>query len=126
MRAKRSNHMLNRRRHHRESMVCEVQVQTMNLSFQEPELGSHFCQSQDISASGVRLLAEHPYPVNTQVLMTLECKEQGWTRITSRVGSVVWSESESDHGQHQFGIQFTDADTDELSIGLDQAERWRP
>ncbi|MBK1718460.1 PilZ domain-containing protein [Thiocystis violacea] len=103
-----SLHAINRRRHHRESMVCEVQLQAIDSAPSNADGGSHFCHSRDISASGARLSADQPYPVNTRVLMTIECKENGWTRITSRAASVVWAESGPSLGSCEIGIQFTE------------------
>lgn len=103
-------HVINRRRHHREPMVCEVQLQAVDAPLHQADGGSHFCRSRDISDSGARLSSNLPYPINTRVLMTIECKEDGWTRITSRLASVVWTEFDPPQGRGELGIAFADLD----------------
>ncbi len=101
---------INRRRHYRESLGCEVQLQAIDTPFSSPGTCSYFCRSCDISASGIGLLADHSYPARTRVLLTMECKENGWTRIISRVGSVMWSQPGQTQNHCQLGIQFSDID----------------
>ncbi|WP_242482192.1 PilZ domain-containing protein [Thiocystis violacea] len=105
---------INRRRHSRRTDSCEVQIQTVDAPLTDSDACSHYCLSQDVSASGIRLIADHDYPVRSKLLLTMECREEGWTRITSRVGSVVWTKPDTSGQQCQLGIRFTDVDTPEL------------
>jgi hypothetical protein len=105
---------INRRRHFRRSDCCDVQIQTIDAPLNDSEACSHFCVSHDVSASGIRLVADRPYPPDSKVLLTMECRQNGWTRIVSRVGSVVWTKQAPGAGHCQIGIRFTDVDAPEI------------
>ncbi len=75
---------------------------------------SRHCLSHDISASGVRLHADHCYERGSKVLLTLESRQNGWTQITSYTGSVVWAKLEASDTRCELGIHFIDSDDAEL------------
>lgn len=109
-----SSRTINRRRHFRREDCCEVQLQTIDAPPDASDACSHNCLSRDVSAGGMRLLADRPYSVDSKVLITMECRENGWTRITSRVGTVVWSKLDAPGTHCQLGIHFTDIDSSDL------------
>ncbi|NEX23201.1 PilZ domain-containing protein [Thiorhodococcus mannitoliphagus] len=110
----RSSRTINRRRYFRRADNCQVQIQSIDAPLSATDACSHYCVSKDVSSGGVRLLADHPYPISAKVLLTMECRENGWTRIISRVGSIVWTKPATTEEHCQLGIQFADVDSPEL------------
>lgn len=109
-----STRTINRRRHFRREDNCEVQIQTVDTPVSDSDACSRHCLSRDISASGVRLHADHAYALGSKVLLTLEFSQNGWTQITSRLGSVVWAKPETSDARCELGIHFADIDAAEI------------
>ncbi|NEV64444.1 PilZ domain-containing protein [Thiorhodococcus minor] len=110
-----SSRTINRRRYFRRSDSCEVQVQAIDAAPTEPGGRSSPCISCDISPAGMRVLADRAHPVGSRVLLAMECRENGWIRIISRVGSVVWTKVDATDERCQLGIRFEDVDSPELA-----------
>lgn len=111
----RSSRTINRRRYFRRKDSCEVQVQAIDTTQSDVAGCSSACVSSDISPAGMRVLADRTYPVGSRVLLAMECRENGWIRIVSRVGCVVWSKVDATGERCQLGIQFDDVDSPELA-----------
>ena len=103
-----------------------MQIQALDAPVSDSDACSHYCLSHDVSASGIRLVADHSYPLDTQVLLTMECRQNGWASIISRVGSVVWARPDESGQRCQLGIRFTDVDEAEVeeteTADVDQPE----
>ena len=94
----------NRRSDLRVPVRCEVQLQTLSDTTQ-----SHSCRMHDISVGGMKILADQPYPMNSQVLLDFECKELGWGHLVSFMASVMWVDSHPTNGHYRLGVKFHDA-----------------
>lgn len=105
-----STRTINRRRHFRREDHCAVQIQTVDVQTTDSDACSRYCLSRDISASGIRLHADRCYTAGSKVLLTLESTENGWTQITSRLGSVVWTKLDASGARCELGVHFIDDD----------------
>ncbi|AFL74591.1 PilZ domain-containing protein [Thiocystis violascens] len=94
----------NRRSDLRVPVRCEVKLQPLadTSLIQEGQV-------QDISAGGMQILADRPYPVHSQVLLDFECKELGWGHLTSFLASVMWIDPHPTNGHCRLGVKFSDS-----------------
>ncbi|AFL72532.1 PilZ domain-containing protein [Thiocystis violascens] len=100
----------NRRQHPRAPLGCEVQLQPINSQLAGTAGCSYDSVSCDISAGGMRIWSDRPYPTKTRLLLAFECDAQGWSGVTSCVGSVVWIDPHPAEGRCLLGIKFGDAE----------------
>ncbi len=105
-----TNGFENRRRHPRVPVGCEVQLQPINTPYNNATGCSFESVSRDISAGGMRIWSDRPYPMNTRLLLAFECEALEWTGITSCVGSVVWIDPHPIEGRCLLGIRFGDSE----------------
>lgn len=99
-----------RRHHPRFGLKFDVQMQKLDAAEDDPRPMSHLGMSRDISESGIRVWASCAYPIQSRLLLTFECPEMGWNKITSRVGQVVWAEDLRADGEYLLGIRFADGE----------------
>ncbi|NEV62093.1 hypothetical protein [Thiorhodococcus minor] len=77
-----------RRRHPRFGLMFDVQMQKSDAAEYDPHPMSHLGMSRGVSESGIRVWASCAHPIQSRLLLTFECPEMGWNKITSRVGQV--------------------------------------
>ncbi len=99
------NHRYNRRSDFRVPLQCGVQLQSLDAT-----ASIHLGVAQNISVSGMQLLADQLYPAGSQVRLAFHCKELGWGPVSSCLASVRWIDAQPIHGQHRLGVKFEDPD----------------
>ena len=97
---------LNRRNDLRVPVRCEVELQP--LTDTEKNHPDRFI-SVDLSVGGMQLLADKPYPINSEVMVAFDCKELGWGPF-SCTASVMWVDPHPTNGHCRIGVKFRGVD----------------
>lgn len=97
---------INRRNDLRVPVDCEVRLQPLS----DMEETRRY-RVRDISASGMQILTDRPYPVHSDVRLDFDCKELGWGHLSSFPASVMWVAPHPTNGQCRIGVKFRDSDS---------------
>ncbi|MBK5965677.1 hypothetical protein CCR95_16695 [Thiocystis minor] len=106
----------NRRLHARVPLGCDVQLQPISTPSASSTKCSYDSISRDISAGGMRIWSDRPYPTQTRLMLAFECDALEWTGITTCVGSVVWVEPDPTAGRCLLGIKFGDTEPGQTTL----------
>lgn len=95
-----------RRRHPRRSIAYGVRIQVMDPSCDTTAPSRYRAVSRDISARGMRVLAERTFRANTSIRLAVEGDGQGGDDLTFHTGSIVWAHPLPGERRCMLGIQF--------------------
>ena len=105
---------VDRRHDERIATECLVQIQPLDAPAESgPDLRP--CVTHDLSAHGMGVWVDVPYPGWSHLLMSIEQIEGNATRITSLTGSVVRTHPEQTGGRCLLGIRFAEGQVLELT-----------
>ncbi|WP_207168580.1 PilZ domain-containing protein [Thiocystis violacea] len=110
-----SSYVAERRRHPRFGLEFDVQMQNLDLEGAAEQPLNLKGVARDVSESGMCVWVSRACPVNANLLLTFECPQMGWNKITSRVGLVVWAENLKTEGQYLLGIHFDHDEQEEAA-----------
>ena len=61
--------------------------------------------SRDISMRGIQLRTDHPVPLDSRILLTLEHRDDRWDHVSSCAGTVVWVTPMPDQDAYLLGVR---------------------
>ncbi len=95
-----------RRHHPRRPIAYGVQLQVMDPSRNTTAPSRYQAVARDISADGMRILADRTFPANTPIRLAVEDEEHAGHEPTFHTGSIVWAHPLPGERRCMLGIQF--------------------
>ncbi|WP_276570130.1 PilZ domain-containing protein [Thiocystis violacea] len=95
-----------RRRDPRRSITHGVRLQVIDPSRDITAPSRYQAVSRDISAHGMRILAERTFPANTPIRLAVEDDGHASDELTFHTGSIVWAHPLPGERRCLLGIQF--------------------